>query len=566
MVRLFSDRSIGSKVLAVPVALIVVMLVLGIYAFFLLSDNEAAVRELEAGALRQTATLSDFEAGIWRSSAKLNQLTSVAANETDTGKIERQAKDLLGETDAFVQGFSQTKKAAVDAGVPDWQLQAFESAFETYIKQAKGVIDMAPADSGTALLFMAGADQRFKEVEQRTQDMKMHVVEVRDATLRVLYSEMHAGRTIFAAVIGAAAMAAIVLALIICRMISRPLISLTDTVARIAEKDYGTSVPGLDRGDEIGRMAKAVDVLKTRSQEADRLSTEQVRESQVKEERAQRVSTITQEFERKVSEVVATVSGAAAELRSNAEAMLTTAEETSRQATTVAAASEQATSNVQTVASAAEELNASIAEIGRQVSRSTHISNQAVQDAAKTNISVQGLAAAAQKIGDVVRLINEIAGKTNLLALNATIEAARAGEAGKGFAVVASEVKLLATQTAKATDDIAGQVGAIRGATGEAVEAIKSISTTIGQINEIATAIAAAVEEQGAATQEIARNIQQASKGTADVTENISSVTHATAKTGKAADQVLAASGDLSAQAKQLRDEVDQFMGNLRRA
>ena len=232
----------------------------------------------------------------------------------------------------------------------------------------------------------------------------------------------------------------------------------------------------------------------------------------------------------------------------------------------VAAAAEQASTNAQTVATAAEELSASISEISSQVAQSTKISGKAVETAAATNASVQGLADAAQKIGEVVQLINDIASQTNLLALNATIEAARAGDAGKGFAVVASEVKSLANQTARATEDIAQQVNAIQGATRHAVDSIKGISDTIGQINEIATAIASAVEEQGAATQEIARNIQQASHGTNEVSTNIVEVTKAAGETGSAATQVLAAAGEVSEQSERLKSEVDSFLVAVRAA
>ena len=227
-------------------------------------------------------------------------------------------------------------------------------------------------------------------------------------------------------------------------------------------------------------------------------------------------------------------------MHSSAEAMTSTAEEASRQSTAVAAASEQASTNVQTVAAASEELSASIVEISRQVAQSASIAGRAVDEAAATNKSVQGLAEAAQKIGDVVKLINDIAGQTNLLALNATIEAARAGEAGKGFAVVASEVKSLANQTAKATEDIASQVDAIQSATNTPSRRSRASAKTIGEINEIATTIASAVEEQGAATKEISRNVQQAAPGTNDVSSNIAGVTQAAGETGQSAGQVLA--------------------------
>jgi methyl-accepting chemotaxis protein len=275
---------------------------------------------------------------------------------------------------------------------------------------------------------------------------------------------------------------------------------------------------------------------------------------------------IADDFEQSVKGVVDAVASAATELQASSQSMSATAEETSRQSTTVAAASEEATANVQTVASAAEELSASVTEISRQVSKSVQIASTAVEEARKTDATVQGLSSAAQKIGDVVKLISDIAGQTNLLALNATIEAARAGEAGKGFAVVASEVKNLANQTARATDEITSQIGAIQSATNNAVDAIRSIATTISEMNQISTAISAAVEEQGATTKEIARNVAEAAAGSANVAETISGVSRAASETGMSAGQVLNASGELSVQAERLRREVDNFLGSVRSA
>lgn len=263
-----------------------------------------------------------------------------------------------------------------------------------------------------------------------------------------------------------------------------------------------------------------------------------------------------------VSEVVKVVASAAVELQSTAESLSVTAEETTRQSQSVASASEQTTNNVNTVAAAAEEMANSIEEIGRQVEQSATIASRAVQEANSTDTSVSGLAAAAQKIGEVVELISDIANQTNLLALNATIEAARAGDAGKGFAVVASEVKSLANQTAKATEDIAAQIGNIQEATGGTVTAIKNISTTIGEISEIASSIASAVEEQSAATQEISRNVQEAAAGTQDVASNIAGVTQAADETGRSASEVLSAAKELSVNGEQLREHVDKFVDN----
>ena len=268
-------------------------------------------------------------------------------------------------------------------------------------------------------------------------------------------------------------------------------------------------------------------------------------------------------FADEVKNVIETVSSASTELQTSAQAMSSTAEETNRQSAAVAAAAEQASTNVQTVASAAEELSASLSEVGRQVTESATIASNAVDDARATNEKVQGLADAAKKIGEVVNLINDIASQTNLLALNATIEAARAGDAGKGFAVVASEVKSLASQTAKATEDIAGQVGAIQEATNQAVAAIQGIDQTIVQISDIATTIAASVEQQNTATKEIAENVQQAASGTREVTTNISGVSQAAIETGQASTQVLGAASELSQQSEKLREQVATFMSEV---
>lgn len=270
-------------------------------------------------------------------------------------------------------------------------------------------------------------------------------------------------------------------------------------------------------------------------------------------------------FETNVKGVIDQVAASAEEMRATSQSMAEMAEDSSGKSTTVAAASEEATANVQTVAAAAEELSSSITEISRQVAQSSEIASEAVAEAQRTNETVQGLAEASGKIGAVVDLINDIASQTNLLALNATIEAARAGEAGKGFAVVASEVKNLAGQTGSATEEIAGQIDAIQAATEGAVSAIEGIGTTIDKINEIAGAIAAAVEEQGSATEEISRNVQEAAAGTQQVTENITSVTEATTETGASAREVLDAAGELTQFASTLAEESDRFLEAIKK-
>jgi len=361
-------------------------------------------------------------------------------------------------------------------------------------------------------------------------------------------------------------LAAVGLAIWLGRNISGRTSSLSGAMLKLADRDLSVAVPHADDRDEIGDMAKAVRVFKDTMVEADRLAAEQARDTEKRQARAARIETLNSEFDKGIGEIVGAVAAAATELRSTAESMSSIAEETNSQATTVAAASEQASTNVQTVASAAEELSSSISEIGRQAQQSSDIARKAASEAQRSNEVVSGLADAAQKIGEVVNLITDIADQTNLLALNATIEAARAGDAGKGFAVVANEVKSLATQTAKATEDIGRQIGAVQSETQTAVSAIDSISKIIREINEVTAGIASAVEEQNAATQEIARNIQQASQGTSEVSSTIGGVTEAAREAGSAADNVLQATATLNEQSTTLKSIVERFLADVRAA
>jgi methyl-accepting chemotaxis protein len=365
----------------------------------------------------------------------------------------------------------------------------------------------------------------------------------------------------------AISLAVLALCLLLARSIARPLRQLTEVMTGLAAGDHGVAVPHLGRHDEIGAMAKTVQVFKENAQRVRQMEVEAERQKEEAEtDKRAAMSRMADAFGQSVGEVVKAIAAAAHELQGSAQTLTATAEETTRQSSTVATVSQEATANSQTVASASEELSASIAEISRQVSSSAKMAGQAVGEADKTNTQVQGLSAAAQKIGDVVKLINDIAGQTNLLALNATIEAARAGEAGKGFAVVASEVKNLANQTAKATEEIAAQIASVQGATGSVVEAIKAIGGTIEQINGVSTSIASAVEEQGAATQEIARNVQQAAAGTTEVSSSIDMVSQAAQRTGSAAAQVLGASQQLGRQAETMRVKVDEFLAAIKAA
>jgi methyl-accepting chemotaxis protein len=347
----------------------------------------------------------------------------------------------------------------------------------------------------------------------------------------------------------------------------RPVRRMTGLMSRLAEGDAAVEIPFRERREEVGAMANAVQVFKdnlirTRALEEEtalaRAGAEAQRKAAMRE--------MADSFEQAVSSIVGTVSAAATELQATAQSMEGTASQTASQSNAAAAAAEEAATNVGTVAAAAEELGASVQEIARQVTGSTTLARNAVVEAEGTAQLVQDLSVAAAKIGDVVGLISTIAGQTNLLALNATIEAARAGEAGRGFAVVASEVKELANQTARATDEISGQIGQVQAITGQAVAAIGDIAARIREIDGLAGSIAAAVEEQGAATQEIVRNVSEASAGTGAVTGNVARVAAAAEETGAAASQVLVSASELSRQSEHLDGQVRHFLHTVRAA
>jgi methyl-accepting chemotaxis protein len=355
--------------------------------------------------------------------------------------------------------------------------------------------------------------------------------------------------------------------MVVARGITGPLQRMTGAMNDLAGGKLDVDVPGIGRRDEIGEMAKAVEVFKRNAVERQALEAEQKQaETRAVAQRKADMYKMAEDFEGAVGGIIGAVSTASSQLETSAGALSSTAERAEELATTVAAASEEASTNVQSVASATEEMASSVNEISRQVQESARMAGEAVDQARKTNDRVSELSKAAARIGDVVELINTIAGQTNLLALNATIEAARAGEAGRGFAVVASEVKALAEQTAKATGEIGQQVSGIQAATQESVGAIKEISGTIERLSEISSAIAAAVEEQGAATQEISRNVQQAAHGTQQVSSNITDVQRGASETELASTQVLSAAQSLSGDSNRLKLEVDKFLATVRAA
>ncbi|SHL35006.1 Methyl-accepting chemotaxis protein [Bradyrhizobium lablabi] len=506
---------------------------------------------------------SDFaqEAGPLESKVLLLRVANWRMLATRDPKGIATFKTNLGKTLEHIE-------ALESAGLPT-QLAALLKDIKT------GVTKYADAFEKTGPNLLLGDELYYKAVTPLTVSAIGKVDAVKDSIAKAFEhtkaeteDRISSTVTMQEVVAAAAGLLGLLIASLIARGIIGPLSGLTSGMKELAGGNFGVVLPGLERKDEVGDMAQAVETFKVKAEEKARTEAEAKAEQDqiaAKQRRAEMIK-LADTFEAAVGEIVETVSSASTELEASATTLTSTAERAQELTTMVAAASEEASTNVQSVAFATEEMASSVNEISRQVQESARMANEAVDQARKTNDRVSELSKAAARIGDVVELINTIAEQTNLLALNATIEAARAGEAGRGFAVVASEVKALAEQTAKATGEIGQQITGIQSATQESVGAIEEISGTIEKLSEISSTIAAAVEEQGAATQEISRNVQQAAQGTQRVSSNITDVQRGASETGTASSQVLSAAQLLSGDSNRLKLEVDKFLDSVRAA
>jgi methyl-accepting chemotaxis protein len=558
------------KVQLAPAFLILVLIGVGAYALQALHSNQAAVDALVSGPVRQSELINELDTVAWTAHAKLYRLAAIAANETDNKKVKALAKEASEASGKILEALRAVEGAQ---GEPKGEskssgLEKLKLAVTGYLKQSKNAIEMADGDAGSALMFIKGAERSFAEIENLTDELTASSSDSRDREIARAGMKLDQQKLTLMAALLVVAFAGIVVSFLIGRNISRPVVAMSKAMRELAVGNFDVQLPGLDRRDEVGQMAHAIEDFKVQAvAKAERETAE--REQKTRELAAARrteLYNLADSFEAAVGNIIENVGAASNELENSAVILTRSSAATQELSTVVAAASEETSTNVQSVASATEEMASSINEIGRQVADSNRIATEAVDQAGKTDGRIAELSLAAGRIGDVTKLITTIAEQTNLLALNATIEAARAGDAGRGFAVVAQEVKALASQTAKATSEISAQIAAMQAATQDSVVAIKEIYGTIGRVSEIAAAIAAAIEQQGAATQEIARNVQQAALGSTQVATSIADVNRGAGDTGSASSQVLSSAQLLSNENKRLKAEVVKFLATVRAA
>ncbi|HXP96392.1 MAG TPA: methyl-accepting chemotaxis protein [Telmatospirillum sp.] len=556
----FKNLSVGKKLFVAFFVILLLVVVLGGFALSALHEMDAAARDLSSKWLPGVDKSRAMQYQLVR--LRTNQLAYLMAKKEDREATNKQIV-IVGEAFEQVRKSYDTLSSTQDMRdiygkvINDYNL--FSVATNKMIDALKENRGDDAVDAGVKearSLLRVALEDADKLVQLNTEGAKASVMAAEQSYANA--------RTIIILVLVVVIALALALGVFLRAAIAKPLVDLDAAMGRLAQHDTGTPIPATDRKDEVGAMARAVLVFKDSMLEADRLNAQQSAEHAERERRAASMTRLTQEFDAAASSMIDTVATAAGDMQTTASSLSAVTGKTSQQAATVATAAQEASTNVQTVASAAEELSSSIHEISRQVAQASHVSQKAVDQANQTSDIIGGLETAARQIGEVVSLINGIASQTNLLALNATIEAARAGDAGKGFAVVANEVKSLANQTARATEDISQQIASVQQATAHAVAAIGTITGTIQEIDEISAAVAAAVEEQGAATKEIARNVEQAAIGTETVTANIEGVNRSVTDTGHSANDVLTASSQLLREAEQMRGLVRTFLGKVR--
>ncbi len=558
--------SIRAKIISVVAFLLVAMTGMGLLAVMKMRTINANTTDITTNWMPSVRVIGDLRASVitYRNVVRQHMLAETLEDKLATEKVAATVIEALAKARKNYEGMitsPEERKLYSDwSKLWDDYKKGTEDVFALSRKEAGKVPHEAQELNTTKVnkIGLAADEILTKDIELNTKGGDQAAADAADT---FYYAFM-----LVAIILGAAVIAGIGVSFYLVQDVSAGINSIIQPMQALGRGDLSAEVPHRGEKTEIGSMADVLQVFKEALIAKKAADEAAAADAEAKIERGRRVDNITRDFETMIGEIVQTVSSASTQLEASASTLTSTADRSQRMATTVAAASEEASTNVQSVASATEEMASSVGEISRQVQESARMAGDAVGQARATTDRVSELSKAASRIGDVVELINTIAGQTNLLALNATIEAARAGEAGRGFAVVASEVKALAEQTAKATGEIGQQISGIQAATNDSVGAIKEISSTIERLSEISSAIAAAVEEQGAATQEIARNVQQAAQGTQQVSSNITDVQRGATETGTASSQVLSAAQMLSNDSTRLKTEVSKFLTNVRAA
>jgi len=556
--------SLRGKIILAPATLFAAMALMLSGAVWILSLQESGLRTLDQGVfeqLRRSLVLSENLAGFH---AGLYRMTSVAANESDAKKLDDIASDLTRRSNEIAGDLKTFGDRMPEHLRP--VAQGVVQAHGEYAKRSAQVIEMARMDAGYGVMLMGQAEEAYRALTAKTSALLGGLETERRTVAEGMLNDMSRSRTTFITVALVGALAGLTITLVVGRAISRPLAQVTSGMGALARAQFDFALPDDDRRDEIGEMVRAVEVFRDNARERLRLEEAAARERAEKEHRAETISTAASEFQASVSNALEAVRRAAGQLTNAAETMGQIARDTADEVELACEAAKRTRESVQTVASATEQISAAAREIGSQMAYTSSMTSDAVRKADSTNHLVGDLAGTAARIGSVVSMINDIAGQTNLLALNATIEAARAGEAGKGFAVVANEVKSLATQTTRATGEVADEATGIRDATNAAVEAIGSITSSIRDLEGVSTTVASAMEEQTVATREIAESVSVVAEGTNDLSASVDRVSAAAKRAGGAAGEVLSATQEVRSESDVLFAAIERFLGALRAA
>jgi methyl-accepting chemotaxis protein len=558
----FLPKSLSGRATAISAFCLVAILISAGTSIFVRSR---LMQELDAATVLTTAVRNHTTIDMYHDGLRAIVLSALTAAEL--GSSEQDVTGELGEMSGHLVALVKANQSLPLSDDIKASLADVDGPLASYIEQAKSIVAMAFADRPRAVAAMPAFTASFEALEQSLASAG-ELIEADSKALGAKAQAFDRSTSIITLLSIALSICGVVLTLLfMMRGMLRPMSAVEQTMVALSEGAHATVIPGSERTDEIGNMARALAVFARGIEDNDRLRTEQaVAARRAEETRRADMQRLAREFESTVGSIIVKVAAAAESLEGNAKSLSKSADATKNLSNTVGAAAEITSTNVGSVAAATSEMSAAVSEIERQIAQSTEIASRAVEKATSTNARVSELAHSADRIGNVVGLISTIASQTNLLALNATIEAARAGEAGKGFAVVAQEVKALATQTAKATSDIATQIQGMQSATQEAVGAIGDVMDTIEQISAISNAIMAALTEQSVATQEISTNIAHAATGTTEVTTNISEVSASASETGKASAAVLASAATLSSNGQSLKAEVDRFLATVRAA